>query len=83
MLRLRGNDEMAEHVQALVRTHERLSAEVTELTTALRSGMTMAYSLDQELSRVSGLPLLTATHPAARAAVGTPGYNRADSRSCE
>jgi superfamily II DNA or RNA helicase len=76
VLRLRGNDEMAEHVQAVVRTHERLSTEVTELTTAFRSGMTMAYSLDQELSRVSGLPLLTATHPAVRAAVGTPGYRQ-------
>jgi len=76
LLRLRGNDEMADHVQALVRTKERLNAEVSELSTALRSGMPLVLSLDQELSRVSGLPLLTATHPATRAAVGTPGYKQ-------
>lgn len=76
MLRLRGSDEMADHVHGLVRTKERLNAEVSELATALRSRLTLTLSLDQELSRRSGLPLLTATHAATRAAVGTPGYKQ-------
>lgn len=76
VLRLWGNDEMAEHVQGLVRTRERLGAEVSELSTMLRSGLPTTLSIDQEHSRVSGVPLLTATHPAARAAVGTPGYKQ-------
>jgi len=76
VLRLRGNDEMADHVQALARSGERLNSEVADLASALRAEQTISLSLDQELSRVSGIPLLTATHALTRAAVGTPGYKQ-------
>lgn len=74
VLRLRGNDEMAEHVQMLVRTGERLASEVQEYASQLRTDQVITLSLDQEWSRASGVPLLTATHPLTRAAAGTPGH---------
>lgn len=74
VLRLEGNAELAKHVQMLVSTGERLSREVGDLLTDLRAEQPIVVALDQELSRVSGLSLLTATHPLTRAAVLTPGY---------
>ncbi len=76
VLRLRGNEEMADHVQTLARTGERLNSEVADLAGLLRAEQTITLSLDQERSRVSGIPLLTATHPLTRATVGTPGYKQ-------
>ncbi|NYJ02425.1 superfamily II DNA or RNA helicase [Nocardioides thalensis] len=74
VLRLRGNEELADHVQALIRTGERRAAEVQDLCAQLRSEQDIVVSLDQEFSRTSDVPLLTATHPLTRAAVGTPGH---------
>jgi superfamily II DNA or RNA helicase len=76
ILRLRGNEELADHVQRLIRTGERSSSEVADLAGLLRSDQAVTLSLDQEHSRLSGIDLLTATHPLTRAAVGTPGYRQ-------
>ena len=73
-LRVRGNEELADHVQALVRTGERRATEVQEVASQLRDGQDLIVSLDQEQSRITDIPLLTATHPLTRAAVGTPGH---------
>jgi superfamily II DNA or RNA helicase len=74
VLEVRGNEELSGHVQALVRTGERLASEVEETCALLRSEQSIYLSLDQEMSRTTGLPLLTATHPLTRAALGTPGH---------
>lgn len=74
VIRLFGNDEMAEHLRSLVRAGERLDAEVAEVVAAMQGGLSISLSIDQEASRVSGLPLLTAIHPVVRAAATTPGY---------
>jgi superfamily II DNA or RNA helicase len=74
ILRVRGNEELADHVQALVRTGERRATEVQEVASQLRDGQDLIVSLDQEQSRITDIPLLTATHPLTRAAVGTPGH---------
>lgn len=74
ILRVRGNEELAGHVQSLVRTGERTGSEVQEVASTLRDGQDLVVSLDQEQSRISEVPLLTATHPLTRAAVGTPGH---------
>jgi Helicase conserved C-terminal domain/SNF2-related domain len=76
VLELRGNEELAGHVQTLVRTGERLASEVEETCALLRSEQIIYLSLDQEMSRTTGLPLLTAMHPLTRAALGTPGYRQ-------
>jgi hypothetical protein len=76
VLEVRGNEELAGHVQTLVRTGERLASEVEETCALLRSEQIIYLSLDQEMSRTTGLPLLTATHPLTRAALGTPGHRQ-------
>jgi superfamily II DNA or RNA helicase len=76
VLEVRGNQEMSGHVQTLVRTGERRASEVDEMCALLRSEQTIHLSLDQEMSRTTGLPLLTATHPLPRAALGTPGHRQ-------
>ncbi|MGY0537982.1 DEAD/DEAH box helicase [Nocardioides sp. YJ-D4] len=77
VLTVRGNPEMADHLQALARTKERLATEVSELASMMRGEQPIIVSLDQEASRTSGLNLLTATHVLTRAAVRTPGYRQA------
>ena len=52
-----------------------------ELRPTSAPSRTSSLSLDQELSRISGIPLLTATHPLTRAAAGTPGTGTGDSPS--
>ncbi len=74
ILRIRGNEELADHVQALVRTGERTAVEVQEVASQLRDGQDIIVSLDQEQSRITDISLLTATHPLTRAAAGTPGH---------
>ena len=76
VLEVRGNAELAGHVQTLVRTGERLASEVEETCALLRSEQIIYLSLDQEISRTTGRPLLTATHPLTRAALGTPGHRQ-------
>lgn len=73
-LQVRGNEELADHVQSLVRVGERIASEVQDLASQLRAEHDVVLSLDQELSRTTDIPLLTATHPLTRAAVRTPGH---------
>jgi superfamily II DNA or RNA helicase len=73
-LQVRGNEELADHVQSLVRVGERIASEVQDLASQLRAEHDVVVSLDQELSRTTDIPLLTATHPLTRAAVRTPGH---------
>lgn len=75
-LTLVGNDELASHVQTLVRIGQRSSAEVNDLMSSLRNEQPIYLSLDQEASRQGGVALLTANHPLVRAAVGVPGHRQ-------
>ncbi|WP_194839828.1 DEAD/DEAH box helicase [Aeromicrobium yanjiei] len=77
VLRLRGNMEMAEEVQALVRTGERASHEVNHILAAMRGDQWVTVSIDHEVARTSGLELLTANHPLTRAALQIPGHRQA------
>jgi superfamily II DNA or RNA helicase len=76
VLTLRGNAEMADHVQTLVRTGERVSAEVAEYAALLRNEQPILVSLDQEAARTGAVDLITATHVLTRAATQTPGYRQ-------
>ena len=77
VLRLRGNDEMADHVQTLVRTRERLSARgVRALRRRFVPGCQSSCRSTRSCHEFRDFPCFTATHPAARAAVGTPGYKQ-------
>ena len=71
-----GNAEMASHVQRLVDLGERTRAEVDEIMSDLRNEFPLRLAVDQETSRVGGLPLITATHPVVRAACGVPGHRQ-------
>ncbi|MEV7396720.1 helicase-related protein [Aeromicrobium sp. NPDC092404] len=77
VLRLRGNIEMAEEVQALVRTGERANHEVSHIVAAMRGDQWVTVSIDHELARTSGLELLSANHPLTRAALQIPGHRQA------
>lgn len=77
LLTLQGNPVMADQVDDLSRTGERSRAETSRLSSELRSESDVHVALDQELSRTSGIPLLTANHPLIRAALRTPGHRRA------
>ncbi len=76
VLTLHGNAEMADHLQTLVRTGERVSSEVAQYATLMRNEQPIVVSLDQEASRTGPLDLLTATHVLTRAATQTPGYRQ-------
>lgn len=76
VLTLRGNAEMADHLQTLVRTGERIGSEVAEYAAMMRNEQPITVSLDQEASRTGPLDLLTATHVLTRAATQTPGYRQ-------
>ncbi len=71
-----GNPELSDHVQGLARTGERTGAEVSEVVLALRNEQAIHLSLDQETSRLGGVPLIAATHPLVRAALNVPGYRQ-------
>lgn len=71
-----GNAELAGHVQTLIRLGLRTAAEVDEILAGLRSEQPIHLSLNQEESRLGGTPLLAATHPLVRAALGVPGHRR-------
>jgi hypothetical protein len=71
-----GNPELADHVQALVRSGERTGAEVADTVVALRNEQPIHLSLDQETSRLGGVPLIAATHPLVRAALKVPGHRQ-------
>lgn len=75
-LTLHGTVEMADHLHTLVRTGERLNAEVADYMAMMRNEQPIVVSLDQEASRTGPLDLLTATHVLTRAATQTPGYRQ-------
>ena len=77
LLTLQGNPVMADQVDDLSRTGERSRSETSRMSAALRSESDVHVALDQELSRTSGIALLTANHPLVRAALRTPGHRRA------
>lgn len=76
LLTVIGNAELAGHVQTLVRLGVRTAAEVDEALAGLRNEQPIHLSLNQEESRLGGTPLLAATHPLVRAALGVPGHRQ-------
>lgn len=76
VIRFRGVPAMAKHVESLVNDGERTRAEVAEVAAAMRSEMDLFLALDPEVSRTTGLDLLTASHPLTRAAVRTAGHEQ-------
>ncbi len=71
-----GNDQTAGHVRALVSAGVRTAAEVEQVFANLRDELPVHLSLDQEQSRLGGAPLLAATHPLVRAAMGVPEHRQ-------
>ncbi|MGW3548849.1 helicase-related protein [Janibacter hoylei] len=76
LLSLQGNDELADHVEQLIKDGRRSTAEVAEVSARLRQGQTIYLSLDQEGARLQGTPLLTATHPMVYAALTVPAHRQ-------
>lgn len=76
LLTVVGNDELAGHVQTLVRLGVRTAAEVDDVLSSLKNEQPIHLSLNQEDSRLGGTPLLAATHPLVRAALGVPGHRQ-------
>lgn len=76
LLALSGNDELADHVQLLIKQGRRSAREVADLSAELRGGHTIYLSLDQEGSRQRGTPLLSATHPLVHAALSVPSHRQ-------
>lgn len=74
---LYGNPMMAGRVDELAKTAQRTRAETSGLTTQLRSEIPIPLVLDQELARIGGGMLLTATSPLAMAAAAVPGHRQA------
>lgn len=71
-----GNAELAGHVQSLVRLGVRTAGEVDDVLAGLRNEQPIHLSLNQEESRLGGIPLLAAPHPLVRAALGVPGHRQ-------
>ncbi|MEU9824138.1 DEAD/DEAH box helicase [Micromonospora chersina] len=71
-----GNSELAGHVRDLARRGERTKSEVDQILNDLTHQLPIHLSLDQEASRVGGVPLLTANHPLVRAALDVPGHRQ-------
>ena len=72
-----GNSAMAQRVIDLATSGRRTGSETATLATDLKNGSTVHLSLDQELSRTSGLDLLAAMHPLVMAAADVPGHRQA------
>lgn len=71
---VRGNGQMAEHLRGVQAAGERSGAEIAELERTLRDEGDILLSLDQEVARITGLPLVASTHPLVRAALRVPGH---------
>lgn len=71
---VRGNAEMARHMQGIVAKGKRTTAEVQELISQLQSEIEINLVLDQEFARTGGGALLTANHPLVLAALSVPGF---------
>jgi superfamily II DNA or RNA helicase len=76
-IELSGNPTMAIRVNDLALRGRRTASETGALSTDLKNGAPIHLSLDQELSRTSGLDLLAATHPLVMAATDVPGHRHA------
>lgn len=77
ILRFCGTSAMAKQLEGLVDDRERSRAEVQASIDSFRDETYIYLALDPEVSRVSGIDLLTASHPLARAAVRVPGHEQA------
>lgn len=75
-IELTGNATMASRVDELARRSRRTGAETSTMASSLRAEVPIHLILDQELSRVSGGTLLTATSPLTMAAAGVPGHRQ-------
>ncbi|MEV6695328.1 helicase-related protein [Micromonospora sp. NPDC051196] len=71
-----GNSELAGHVRDLTRRGDKTRSEVDRILSDLTQQQPIQLSLDQEASRTSGVPLLTANHPLVRAALNVPGHRQ-------
>lgn len=71
-----GNSELAGHVRDLAQRGEKTRSEVDRILSDLTHQLPIQLSLDQETSRVTGVPLLTANHPLVRAALHVPGHRQ-------
>ncbi|MFV2124840.1 DEAD/DEAH box helicase [Micromonospora sp. LOL_013] len=71
-----GNSELAGHVRDLARRGEKTRSEVDQILNDLTHQLPVQLSLDQEASRTTGVPLLTANHPLVRAALDVPGHRQ-------
>jgi superfamily II DNA or RNA helicase len=77
VFRFRGTSAMAKQLEGLVGSGARSRLEVQASIDALRSESEIYLALDQEVSRTSGLDLLTASHPLTLAALQVPGHELA------
>ncbi|WP_434742731.1 DEAD/DEAH box helicase [Micromonospora sp. SH-82] len=71
-----GNSELAGHVRDLTRRGDKTRSEVDRILSDLTHQLPIQLSLDQEESRTTGVPLLTANHPLVRAALDVPGHRQ-------
>jgi superfamily II DNA or RNA helicase len=76
-MELRGNSAMATRVHELATAGRRTRAETSALGLQLRDEMPIHLILDQELARIGGGMLLTATSPLVMAATLIPGHRQA------
>ncbi len=76
MLSVRGTPAMAGQISNLIALKDRTRAEIEPVVTALRNGIDLHLSLDQEWTRTGGPDLLTANHPLVLTATRVPGYRQ-------
>lgn len=77
LMMLRGNAQMAEHVQALANDGRRGSSEVQPHVRALREESPISLVLDQESARKGAGGLLSSNHPLVMAAASMPAHRNA------
>jgi hypothetical protein len=76
VVEIRGNGAMAARVVELARTARRTAAETHTLADQLRHELSFPLALEQEYSRTSGVPILSANHPLILAALSVPDYEQ-------
>lgn len=77
VLEIKGNATMAHRITDIVREGLRTRAETSSLSADLQNGQPLLIALDHEVSRTSGLDLLSANHPLVIAATMVPGHRHA------
>jgi superfamily II DNA or RNA helicase len=75
-LTVRGTAGLAADLIGVQAAGERSALELDSIARRLRDEHDLVLSLDQESARVTGLPLLSATHPLVRAALRVPGHRQ-------